>query len=374
MLEGIHLTLLAGPVVPVPVPKAVIDALTSVQVTTAAGQRSGFQLKLTLSNRSPLHTVFLVAAGQTPLLRVVAVLTVNGTPQVLFDGVTTRNDVAPGTRPGESTLTLTGEDLTRVMDLTEISGLPFPAMPPELRVLTLLAKYAVFGVIPKIIPSLFTDVPIPIDKIPAQQGSDLKYIEQLADEAGYVFYIEPGPAPGTNVAYWGPEIKIGVPQPALNLDMDAHTNVESLSFSFNGTGRELPIVFIQNQLTKFPIPIPIPSFNPLQPPLGLIPPLPTGIKVLRDTAKLPPMQALSRGLAAAGRSMDAVTGTGALDVVRYGRLLQARGLVGVRGAGPAYDGLYYVKSVTTTLKRGEIKQSFNLTRNGLVSITPAVPA
>jgi len=374
MLEGIYLTLLAGPVVPVPVPKAVVDALTSVQATTAAGQRSGFQLKFTLSNRSPLHTVFLVAAGQTPLLRVVAVLTVNGTPQVLFDGVTTRNDVAPGPQPGESTLTLTGEDLTRVMDLTEIPGLPFPAMPPELRVLTILAKYAVFGVAPLIIPSLFTDVPIPIDKIPAQQGTDLKYIEQLADEAGYVFYVEPGPAPGTNVAYWGPEIKIGVPQPALNLDLDAHTNVESLSFSFNGTGKELPIVFIQNQLTKVPIPIPIPDLNPLQPPLGVIPPLPTGIKVLRDTAKLTPMQAISRGLAAAGRSADAVNGTGALDVVRYGRLLKARSLVGVRGAGPAYDGLYYVKSVTTTLKRGEIKQSFNLTRNALVSITPAVPA
>jgi hypothetical protein len=293
---------------------------------------------------------------------------------VLFDGVTTRNDVAPGPQPGESTLTLTGEDLTRVMDLTEIPGLPFPAMPPELRVLTILAKYAVFGVLPAIVPSLFTDVPIPIEKIPAQQGTDLKYIEQLADEAGYVFYVEPGPAPGTNVAYWGPEVKIGVPQPALNLDMDAHANVESLSFSFNGTGKVLPIVLIQNQLTKLTIPIPIPSINPLQPPLGVIPPLPTGIKVLRDTAKLPPMQALSRGLAAAGRSADAVTGTGSLDVVRYGRLLKARGLVGVRGAGPAYDGLYYVKSVTTTLKRGEIKQSFNLTRNALVSITPVVPA
>ncbi|MBS0465702.1 MAG: hypothetical protein JSR14_00590, partial [Proteobacteria bacterium] len=63
-----------------------------------------------------------------------------------------------------------------------------------------------------------------------------------------------------------------------------------------------------------------------------------------------------------------------LNVLRYGRMLKARGLVGVRGAGVAYDGLYYVSSVTSTLKRGEFKQSFELTRNGLVSITPAVPA
>jgi hypothetical protein len=32
-----------------------------------------------------------------------------------------------------------------------------------------------------------------------------------------------------------------------------------------------------------------------------------------------------------------------------------------------------VQSVTSTLKRGEFKQSFNLTRNALVSITPRVP-
>ena len=48
--------------------------------------------------------------------------------------------------------------------------------------------------------------------------------------------------------------------------------------------------------------------------------------------------------------------------------------MGVRGVGMAFDGLYFVKSVTTTLKQGELKQSFELTRNGLVSITPRVPA
>ena len=51
-------------------------------------------------------------------------------------------------------------------------------------------------------------------------------------------------------------------------------------------------------------------------------------------------------------------------------MLKPRELVGVRGAGIAFDGLYYVKSVTSTIKRGEFKQSFELSRNGLVSIHP----
>jgi hypothetical protein len=351
-----------------------VDALTSVQVTSSTAGESGFELSFTLSNRSPLHTVFLLAAGNTPLLRVLIIVTVNGIPQVLMDGVTTMTQVTPGSG-GQSTLSVTGKDLTKVMDsnLIDMSGIPYPAMPAEARVALIIAKYAMFGVIPMVIPSLFTDVPLPIERMPTHQGSDLQYVKQLAADAGYVFYIDPGPVPGINTAYWGPEIKVGPPQPALNFDMDAHTNVESINFNFQTGEKVLPIVFIQNSLTKAPIPIPIPNINPLQPPLGVTGLLPTKVEVLRDTAKLSPMQAISRGLAIASRSADAVRGNGTLDVLRYGRLLKARQLVGVRGVGMAFDGLYFVESVTSTLKRGEFKQSFSLTRNGLVSITPKVP-
>jgi len=69
-----------------------------------------------------------------------------------------------------------------------------------------------------------------------------------------------------------------------------------------------------------------------------------------------------------------ITASGSLDVLRYGRPLRARGLVGVRGAGFAYDGLYFVKSVTHSLKRGEYKQNFNLTRNAFIPFSQEVPA
>ena len=97
------------------------------------------------------------------------------------------------------------------------------------------------------------------------------------------------------------------------------------------------------------------------------------IRFLRGTAKLSPTQALSRGAAEASRSSEVVRGSGSLDVTRYGRVLKARGLVGVRGAGAAFDGLHYVSSVTHRIKPGEYKQSFELTRNGLISTLPVVP-
>ncbi len=116
------------------------------------------------------------------MLRVIIVLTISGMPHVLMDGLMTRNQITPGGEPGRSTLTVTGVDLTQAMDLVPLDGFPYPATPPEARVALIVAKYAVFGIIPLVIPSLFTDVPIPIERFPTHQGTDLSYIKQLARE------------------------------------------------------------------------------------------------------------------------------------------------------------------------------------------------
>ena len=376
MLKGFYLTLMMGPAVAVPVPQSVLDALVSVRVTSASGnKRSGFELTFNISNQSPLHTMFLLA-GDTLLniMRVIIVVTVNGTPDVLMDGVITQHQVGPSSEPGHSTVTLTGEDLSVVMDWIDFTGIPYPCMPPEARVGVALLKYLVLGVVPLVIPSVLIDVPIPIERIPVQRGTDLEYINHLADQVGYVFYIDPGPEPGQSFAYWGPEVKFGVPQPALNINMDAFTNVESLSFKFDNQGGTLPILFIQEPMSKVPIPIPIPPITPLNPPLGAVMPIPTKFPRITETAKYNPIQGALIGLAKASQLGDCVSGMGTLNVLRYGRVLKSRKLVGVRGAGLAFDGLYYVKSVTHDIKRGEYKQSFELTRNGLISITPRVPA
>jgi hypothetical protein len=316
-------------------------------------------------------------AGNSPLpfIRVVVAVTLNGTPEVLIDGVVTQTQSTPASSADSSAqLVVTGEDLSRVMDFIPFDGVPFPALPAEARVELLMLKYAMFGVLPLVIPSVIIDVPIPVERIPRQEGTDLAYVTSLAEEVGYVFYLEPGPLPGSSVAYWGPEVRIGVPQPALNVAMDAHTNVGALSFNYDGSSRALPILFIQEPISKAPILIPIPDVTPLSPPLGIIEPFPNRIEPITNTAKLSPFQAAAIAMAKAAKSADAVSGHGSLDVTRYGRVLRARRLVGVRGAGPAFDGLHFVKSVKHQIKRGEYKQDFDLVRNGLLSTVPRVPA
>jgi hypothetical protein len=379
MLKSVQLSLMIGPIIPLTPPRAVMDALAEVEVKVEDVGQSGFKLVFSIDKQSPLQILFLLTGGM-PLLfmRVVIVATVNGVSNVLIDGVITENHIAPGDKGSNSTLTLMGKDLTVLMDQSKWSGFPYPALPAEARVALILLKYALFGVIPLVIPSVLLFVPLPIDQIPSQQGTDLQYIQYLAEQAGYVFYIDPGPVPGASKAYWGPQIKVGPVQPALSSDMDAYTNVESLQFSFNQEQNKIPLVYISNSETGISIPIPIPPITPLNPPLGLIPPLPTNLlppdlsPFRDDLSKKPIPQAIMMGLAEAAKNAEAVSCTGSLDVTRYGGVLKARQLVGVRGSGPAFDGLYYVKSVTHKIKRGEYKQDFTLTRNGLVSTVSTV--
>lgn len=373
MQGGIKLSLFIGPV-PVPAPKELVDALSSVRVDTGAGEtQSGFELTFDMPARSPLQALFLLTgSGALPLMRVVLVVQIGGHAESVIDGMTTNVQTQPG-EGGVGKLVVQGKDLSALMSYIDFDGLPYPAMPPAVRVLLILAKYAAFGVIPMVIPSIVEDLPLPVERIPQQRGSDYAYMMSLALQCGYVFYLEPGPVPATSKAYWGPEIRIGEPQPALSVNMDALTNVDELTFNFDKEKKTMPVVFFQELLSKAPIGIPIPDISPLNPPLGLVPPLPPKIVNLHETAHMSPLSALMAGLAYAGQNSDSVFGNGRLDVGRYGRLLKSRQLVGVRGAGLPFDGLYYVKSVTHEIKRGEYKQSFSLARNGLVSTVPRVP-
>ena len=124
MLKGVYLTLLVGPGVPVPAPQSVTDALSSVQITSGV-DKSGFQLTFGVGKTSPLLTTLLPAGYFDPVTtRVILIATVNGVPNVLMDGMITRQDLAPTNEPGKSTLRLRAlarrlrleEGLTRVVE------------------------------------------------------------------------------------------------------------------------------------------------------------------------------------------------------------------------------------------------------------------
>jgi hypothetical protein len=373
MLDGVHLTLLIGPLaVPTPAAPPILEALQSVQVN-AQRERTGFQLTFSIGKLSPLQAMLAAGLLDPMITRVVVIATLRGLPNVICDGVVTRHDLSPSNEPGQSTLTLTGEDLSVLMDVVQMQ-IPWPAVPDYVRVNIILAKYAMFGITPVVLPSPVVTVRSPTEGYDLQTDPDLTYIKRLARLSGYTFYLEPGPAPLQSIAYFGPDLRIPVPQPALSVNSDLGTNVDSLSFSLDGLSKKVTVITILDPVTrKVPIPIPVPNIDILKPPLGarLIPP--SKVTFSDELANLSPDEAAKRAFGLMREGADSVSGSGSLSVTRYGHILKARMLVGVRGAGLAYDGMYYVEGVTHSIKRGEYKQSFTLSRDGLISQTPIVP-
>lgn len=375
MNRGFYLTLMMGSFTASPVPQAVIDALTEVQVNSAMGAQSGFQLKFTLGKNSPL--LQMQAAGYfDPRTRVIIAVTVNGSSEVLMDGIITKQDLTPGTGAGKSTLTITGLDLTALMNFIDLTGIPYPAIPLFLVVDIVLAKYLVLGIVPLVIPTIMSFVENPLEHFRKQQGTDYAFVTTLASEVGAVFYLDPGPTPGMSTVYWGPDLTrmFGSPQPALSIDLDATTNVDSISFSYDGTVATQYLATIIEPNTKIPIPIPIPNIDMLKASLAAHAPTPLKSAQLKPLSMENPIGAALKILGALFERADAVTASGQLDVLRYGHVFKVRQLAAVRGASPYYDGKYFVKSVTHSIKRGEYKQSFTLARGGYGSSVSTVSA
>ncbi|MFJ1749606.1 hypothetical protein ACIOJD_25650 [Streptomyces sp. NPDC088116] len=362
----VHLTLLMGPKLVRPVPAEVSEALLSAQITTTAGERSGFQIAFDLTKKGIITQRLLPEGFFDPRTRVIVVATVKGTPTVLLDGLIVRQEVGASNQPGQTTLTVTGEDLTLLMDLEERTD-RYPNLAPSQRVERILAKYTDYGIDARIIREQIQQSPNEQRRVDYQTGTDLQYINDLAKANGFTFYLDPGPVPGRSTAFWGPEQRLGQRQHALNVNMDNNSTVDQLTFAYDGTAREEPQARVQDPKSRDSTLLAQPDISPLRPPLGLRATPALKRRTLSGTAKMDQGQAQAAALARAATSADAISGSGSLDVNRHGYILRPRELVGVRGSGVTYDGDYYVKSVTHNLRPGSYQQNFTLSREGLIA-------
>jgi hypothetical protein len=377
MLLGVNLSLLIGPSVPLPASPDIAEAVQSVSVTHNDEGRSGFQIVLQVGRAGPTDLLdyrLLLNPLLRPFNRVILVVLFNAIPRVLMDGLITNQQFSPGNQPGAATLTLTGEDVSIAMDM-EKKRAEYPAMSEMMIAALIIGSYAQYGLVPTIVPPPTIDVPLPVERTPVQQGTDLDQLKSMGQRFGYVFYIQPGPVPGANLAYWGPPKRTGLPQRALTVNQGPETNVESISFAYNA----LAPTIVKDEVQYKNVSLPVQTFASLRlPPLAAMPALPfqlpnVRVSLLDQNSGLSVTQAYARAQGITDKSVDGVvTAQGELDALRYGDLLEARGTVGLRGAGFTHDGFYYVKSVSHTISKGQFKQRFNLTREGTGALTPVV--
>jgi hypothetical protein len=361
---GVRLLLWTGNPVPTPSP-SLLEPLRRAEVHNDAEAGDGFQLTFALTRDA--FGRYDVVDTLAPGTRVWIGAVLGVVPEPLVDGVVERHDLSPGDHPGETTLTVTGTTVTSLLGLEE-KNTAFANQPDYVIVARTLASYPELGLVPDVTPT--TDVPIELQRTPQQRETDLALINRLAAANSFVFYSEPITF-GVNRAHWGPVVRAGVPQRALTRGMGSHGNCSRLSFSNDSLAPEGATGTFVEPITKMRIPIPaLPALR--LPPLSASPSTARRTTVLRDTANAGPIQTALASAAAATRSPEAVTGQGTVETARYGGILRARGLVGVRGAGLDYDGFYYVTRVTHSIARGSYTQSFGLSREGTGTLTPVV--
>lgn len=369
---GIRLVLLIGKAVPVPAPYEVMKALTQVKVIQDTDGNDGFQMTFTIGKDTSADYRLLSGGNLDPERRVIIGIMLGVTPEPLIDGVIYHHQVEPSNEPGMSTLTVSGRDISVMLSL-EDKNKQFRQQSDSVIALNIISTYSRYVQIPQVTQT--SDTPMETDRIPGQHENDLDFLRRIAKRNGFVFYIE-SVTIGVNKAYWGPENRIGAPQPALTLNMGAATNVSALSFSHDALAPVGTAGSFIEPATKMSMAIPpLPSFK--MPPLAMKPSEPKRTHIMRNTAKLNPTKAALELLTAATNQPDPVKTTGKLDTARYGHILRARRLVGVRGAGLTYNGVYKVNRVTHDINlQGEGQnyvQEFELSREGTGALLPVLP-
>lgn len=367
---SVRLLLWAGRTVPRPVPSEVLQALTDVTVTSDAEDDDGFQITFAVGKRKS-GEFDLVQDGALALeSRVILAVIMGASPEPLIDGVISHHQLRPGSEPGASTLVVTGRDLRVLLNLRE-TDVPFPNQSSDGIVRQILTNpaYAQYGFVPDVRPA--SNAPSELERVPGQHSTDLEYIRRLAEQHGYVFYLEPLTL-GTNRVYWGPRQRGGPPQPTLSFNLGTLSNVQEIFFTQGTDGPVNAEGLFMEPTNRQSVAIPtLPGLR--DPPLARQPTSARRTERLRTVAQRSPDEAADDLRARVTNALEGADCTGRADGVRYGRVLRARQLVGVRGAGRDSDGLYYVKSVTHRLARGSYTQEFRLQREGTGALAPFLP-
>ena len=378
----------------------------------------------------------LVAAQLQSGQRIIITASVGTSMQVLMDGIITRVQMDPPGAQSEARISVIGEDISVMMDMHEYS-LEYPYMPDSVIAETILGEWGSLGITPEVTfsasdaislfyiyqqvgtdraylnqlaaqnayvfcirpgpvvgqsrgywgPPLRTETPQPVLTVDSSGfGSVISLSASFDSTAPTMIYglVQdtltglPLPAmaiastrPGTLAAY--PQLSddpsiSGLLSGALSAGLGAVSaigsavgGVVSLVSSSAGSAISSGVNAVTSGIGDITGVSPSNSFamQPLR---------------LFDHQGLNILQAEARAQALLNASTDqVVTLTGRLDALRYGSILIAPGVVGLRGAGNRFDGYYYVQKVTHSISRGAYIQEFAMAREGLGSTIATVP-
>jgi hypothetical protein len=388
-ISSVRLALWIGPGLPGPAPAELMRALRAVEVTQADTAPCGFQLTFQAELTPQADFAIVQNSLLRPFSRVLVQVIVDGDPSTLIDGFITHQQYLPSNGPDLSTFVVTGEDVSVKMDLIAYS-LEYPAMPDPAIAELVLTRWLALGISPVIVPTPVNLVPF--SYVPQQSGTDRAFMQELAQRNGNIFYVTPGPVPFQNTAYWGPPPRIGVPSAVLNVAVGAAATVRSVQAQYDALAPSATLGYAMETTADPYEQVPVEATSSTRvPPLAARPALtPESVGLLETRVQLWPLTPLDAGLDPVTANVNAQNqtdlSTDAVVSVRcdvspldVGRVLQAPDIVGLRGAGRDYDGLYYLKSASHQISlysaaQWNYTQSLVLTREGVGTTTQILEA
>ncbi len=205
-----------------------------------------------------------------------------------------------------------------------------------------------------------------VDYTTMQRGTDIQFLQQLAERNGYECYVEINPRIGRVEGHFHPPRLEQMPQGVLSVNMGQATNVNSFNARYDmlrPTTAQVTGLDIETQSDQ---PAQVQSLGLME--QGSKPALngdrPRRVLLSRTSlAQTGELQTYAQ--AVVDRSAWAITADGELHTVAYGGILRAKRPVNVRGAGRQFSGIYYVEKVLHTFTGDGYTQRFTLRRNAL---------
>jgi hypothetical protein len=347
----------------VPLLPPFMAALDGIEVETAVDAASVLRLRFNLSRNfmgdwdPPVADVF------RPLVPVtVAVSSGSPLPETVINAyVREVNQTGRGAASGTTAEVVAMDATATLMNLIE-QPMPHPNLDPATIASIIFGRYAI------------TPLPLPTpptrtiaDTTTIQRGTDARMLREMARALAYECYIQPDPITGLDAGHFHPPLTAVPPQGVLSVDFGTATNLVDFTVSYD-TLRPTAAISAEAD-PRSGVPVPAPAVAPLAPPEGLEPTLMRIVppRVSRPTARdaANPAELFRQNQAIVDRSSRALSATGTVDAVKYGRVLRPGLPVLVRGAGRAYSGVWYVTRVSHSISTGAWTQSFNATRNAL---------
>jgi phage protein D len=351
-----------------PVDPRVLDRITRMEVRESDEDPSMAAVRLQLSQQpggtfSPLDDELFVAGARLG----VEVASPGGLPQRLFDGIVTHVRPHFETIEANCYLEVLAMDDAVVLDAYERTA-SYPDASDADAVGDILARYNITAAVEQTPEQHKAD-----ERLLVQRSTDWQFIRHLARRNGYVSYFEYDDDADEVVCHFERRAVTATPQADLTI-LQSDANLKWLDLEWIVTG---PVRVEGAAIDAIRKRIVSTDGTPALADLGESG-LPDAIEQgLIDAGAIDGAVRLVRngratdeGIQAEGTARTdearlAIEARGEIDPRLYRGLLRARRPVLVKGAGSRMSGLFYVRTVRTSIDDGQIAQTFIAERNAL---------